>query len=193
MPAEVKILVKGYTNADSAAELDKEKTCATVSLVRDGDLIMIVDPGVLENRQILIDALKKEGLETKDINVVCITHSHIDHYLNAGIFPNAKILEFFGLWDGNAVQEWDGQFSPNIKILKTPGHDYTSITIFVKTKEGVVAICGDVFWKENFPENPEDDIYASDHKKLKESRKKVLELSDWVIPGHSGIYKPAKK
>jgi glyoxylase-like metal-dependent hydrolase (beta-lactamase superfamily II) len=192
MLAEAKILVNGYTSADSATELGEEKTCATISLVRDGDMIMVVDPGVLESQQILIDALNKEGLTISDVNVVCITHSHIDHYLNAGMFPNAKILEFFGLWDKNTVQEWNEQFSPNVKILKTPGHDYTSITVFAKTKEGIVAICGDVFWKENFPKNPEDDIYASDHERLKESRRKVLELADWVIPGHSGIYKKAK-
>ena len=192
MLAEIKVLVTGYTSADFEVESEKEKTCATVSLVRDGDLIMVVDPGVLESQQILADALKKEGLGIKDINVVCITHSHIDHYLNVGMFPNAKVLEFFGLWDKNIVKNWNEQFSANIKILKTPGHDYTGITVFVETKEGTVAICGDVFWKENLPKNPEDDIYVSDHEKLKESRKKVLELADWVIPGHAGIYKPVK-
>lgn len=58
--------------------------------------------------------------------------------------------------------------------------------MFVKTDKGIVAICGDVFWKENFPE---DDPYASDKEKLKESRKKVLEIADWVIPGHGKIFK----
>jgi len=87
MPAEVKILVEGYTTADAKAEnRGEEKTCATISLIRDKDLAIVVDPGVLESQQILIDALKKERLALEDVDVVCITHSHIDHYRNIGMF-----------------------------------------------------------------------------------------------------------
>ena len=57
MSAEVKILLEGFTNADSAPETGKEKTRPTITLVRDENLIMVVDPGILESQQILIDAL----------------------------------------------------------------------------------------------------------------------------------------
>jgi len=50
MAAEVKILLPGYTNADSAADIGEEKTRATTTLVRDGEIIMVVDPGVLESQ-----------------------------------------------------------------------------------------------------------------------------------------------
>lgn len=180
--AEVKILIEGYTSADSG----EEKTCATITLVKDKDVIMVVDPGVLENQEMLVRALKKEGLTVNDVNVVCITHSHIDHYRNIGMFPEAKTLEFYGLWDKNTVDDWREQFTDDIKIIKTPGHDSTSITLLIKTDKGTVAICGDVFWEENYPEK---DIYADEPEKLKESRKKVLQSADWIIPGHSGMYK----
>jgi len=186
MPAEVKVLIEGYTTADTKAENGEEKTCATVSLIRDKDLVVVVDPGVLESQQILIDALKREGLSLEEVDVVCITHSHLDHYRNIGMFKHAKALDYFGLWNKNICEDWHEQFTPNIQILKTPGHDYTSITLFVKTDDGIIAICGDVFWKENYPK---DDIYATDLKKLGESRKLVLEMADWIIPGHAGIYK----
>jgi len=185
--AEVKVLIKGYINADT--EDEEEKTCPTITLVRDKDLVMVVDPGVLESQKMLIDALKKEGLSTEDINVVCITHSHIDHYRNIGMFPKAKTLEFYGLWHKNTVKDWEEQFTEDIKIIKTPGHDKTSITLLVKTNKGSVAICGDVFWKENFPEI---DEYADEPEKLNESRKKVLEIANYIIPGHSDIYEVKK-
>jgi glyoxylase-like metal-dependent hydrolase (beta-lactamase superfamily II) len=180
MTAEVQILVEGYA---------EEKTCPTITLVKDGDLIMVVDPGVLESQQVLIDALQKEGLAVSDVNIVCITHSHLDHYRNIGMFANAKALDFFGVWEKQSVEDWKEQFSENIQILKTPGHDHTSITLFVKTDNGLVAICGDVFWKEDFPEN---DIYALDAEKLKESRSVVLRLADWIIPGHGKMYSAKK-
>ena len=151
MSAEVKILIKGHTNADSVGETGEEKTQPTITLVRDGDLVMVVDPGILESQQILIDALEEENLTIDDVDVVCITHSHIDHYRNIGMFPEAKALDYFGLWDKNTVENWSEHFSQNIQILRTPGHDYTGITLFVTTNDGVVAICGDVFWKENYP------------------------------------------
>ena len=194
MSADVKILIEGFTNAGEGSGKEGEKTQATITLVRDGDLVMVVDPGILENQQILIDALEKENLTINDVNIVCITHSHLDHYRNIGMFPNAKTLEYFGLWDKNTVEEWSENFSPNIQIMHTPGHDYTGITLFVKTGPeckypGIVAICGDVFWKENFPEMPEEDAYSSHPEKLKESREMVSKKADWIIPGHAGIYK----
>jgi glyoxylase-like metal-dependent hydrolase (beta-lactamase superfamily II) len=183
--AEVKILVEGYTSEESG----EEKTCSTVTLVRDKDIIMVVDPGVLENQKILVDALKKEGLGVNDVNVVCITHSHIDHYRNIGMFPEAKTLEFYGLWEKNTVDDWEEQFTDDIKIIKTPGHNYTAITLLVKTDKGIVAIVGDVFWKENFPEK---DEYADDPEKLKESRKLVLEKADYIVPGHGKMFEVKK-
>jgi len=192
MSAQVKILVKGTTNADSVAETGQEKTQPTITLVKDGELVMVVDPGILESQQVLIDALVVENLTVHDVDVICITHSHIDHYRNIGMFPRAKVLEYFGLWDKNGVADWPEQFSTNIQILRTPGHDYTDITIFVTTEEGVVAICGDVFWKENYPIDPHDDKYASDPIELTHSREIVLKMADWVIPGHGEKYKVDK-
>ena len=192
MPAEVKILVEGYTNADSVGETGQEKTRPTITLVRDGDLIMVTDPGILENQQILVDALEKENLTVEDVNVVFITHSHFDHYRNAGMFPNAKTLEYYGLWSKETLERWSENFNSNIQILHTPGHDYTGLTLFVKTDRGIVAICGDVFWRENYPRDPHDDTFASNPEVLKESRLMVLKMADWIVPGHGLIYKNDK-
>ena len=183
--AKVKVLINGYTTADSK-EADEEKTCATITLIKDGKLVMVIDSGVLESRKMLIDALKKEKLSLEDVNVVGLTHSHIDHYASVGMFPNAKILEFYGLWDKNKCDEWNEQFTDNIKIIKSLGHDKTGITFLVKTNKGIMAVCGDVFWKEDYPKN---DPYADNPKKLKETRKNILKLADWIVPGHAGMYR----
>jgi len=186
--AEVKVLIPGYTNAD-CPESPEEKTCPTITLIKDEDIVMIVDPGVLENQQMLVDALEKEGLNINDINFVCITHSHIDHYRNIGMFPEAKTLEFYGVWYSNLVDDWKEDFTDNIKIIKTPGHDKTSITLLVNTDKGKVAVCGDVFWKEDLPEK---DGFADDPNKLDESRKKIKELADFIIPGHGKMFEVKK-
>jgi glyoxylase-like metal-dependent hydrolase (beta-lactamase superfamily II) len=192
MSAEVKILVEGVSNADSVAENGEEHTQPTITLVRDENFVMVVDPGILDDQQILVEALAKQNLTVQDVNVVCVTHSHLDHYRNIGMFPNAKSIDYYGVWDKTTIVTWTENLTENIKILHTPGHDYTSVTLFVTTKDGVVAICGDVFWKQNYPQDPKDDVFASNPDRLKESREMVLRMADWVIPGHGPIYKNNK-
>jgi glyoxylase-like metal-dependent hydrolase (beta-lactamase superfamily II) len=183
--AEVIILIQGHLSSQA----EDKSTCPTISLVRDGDIIMVVDPGVLPDQNLLLEKLKAEGLAPAEVNYVFLTHSHFDHYANTALFGRAKVLEFFGLWDKAVAEDWTEQFSKNIRIIKTPGHNSNSITALVKTERGIIAICGDVFWQENFPE---DDPYASDQEKLAASRKLVTESADYIIPGHGDIYKVKK-
>ncbi len=185
--AQVKILVEGYTNADKEGLSGQEKTCPTVTLVREKDIVMVVDPGVMSSQQMLIDALEKEGLTVNDVTIVAITQSHVGHTRNVGMFPKARVLECFGIWDKDRVEDWQEHFSEDIQILKTPGHDRTCITLFVKVdNDGIVAICGDVFWRES---GPEVDLHASDMAQLLHSRQLVLKMSHWIIPGHGPMYK----
>ncbi len=186
--AEVKILIKGFTNADKPGEIEDEITCPTISLVRADNLKIICDPGVAEQKDILT-ALKKEGLSPDDIDIVFITHSHIDHYRNIGMFARAKTLEYWGLWDGGHCDEYGENFTEDIRIIKTPGHNFDALTMLVKTGMGTVAVAGDLFWKENYPI---EDPYASDQEKLNASRAQVLALADYIIPGHGDIYQVKK-
>jgi glyoxylase-like metal-dependent hydrolase (beta-lactamase superfamily II) len=188
MTAEVKVLIQGYTGHDNVT--GEERTQPTVSLVKDEGIVMVVDPGVLESQQVLIDALSKERISINEVNYVFITHSHLDHYRNVGMFINAKVIEYFGIWDKNKVEDRKDNFTENMRILLTPGHDYTSLTLFVKTEQGVIAICGDVFWKENLPKV---DSYAQDLAKLGQSRQMVLEMADFIIPGHGAMYEVKEK
>ncbi|MBT4870527.1 MAG: MBL fold metallo-hydrolase [Candidatus Diapherotrites archaeon] len=189
MVAEVKVLIEGSTNADGLAEGEEERSWPTITLIKDNGLNIVTDPGTLRNQRLLIDALAKENLTVDTIDMVFLTHSHIDHFRNVGMFPTAKVLEFYGIWEEDTVEEWKEQFSEDIQIIKTPGHIANGLTFLVKTKKGVVGVVGDVFWKENFPEK---DEYASDLAKLAESRKLVLREADFIIPGHGPLFKVKK-
>lgn len=77
--AKVKVLIEGY-----AKELKKGWVAtSTTCLVTTGDKKIITDPGC--NRKKLLEALKKEGLTTNDINYVFLSHCHPDHIL--GNYP----------------------------------------------------------------------------------------------------------
>lgn len=179
--AKVKVLIEGYASADSGGH-----SCSTITLVQTGDLNIIVDPGTLPKDQILISALKAENLAPADIDIVYITHSHMDHYRLIGLFPRAKALDYWGWWIGDVAEDYKGKVADGIEMIKTPGHSFDGTTLLVKTDQGLVAICGDVFWKKDFPKK---DPFAQDLAKLADSRALVLSLADWIVPGHGPMYK----
>jgi len=186
--ATVDVLVEGFTSDDGKGD-GNETTFCTMTLVRDGDIVMVVDPGTLKSQDIMKDALAKHGLKVKDVNTVFLTHSHMDHFGSIGMFPGAKTVEFYGQWQEDRVEDRNNKLSDDIEVIETPGHAKTGLTLLVKTDKGTVAICGDVFWKENFPEK---DPYADEPEEVEKSRKKVLEAADYIVPGHAGIYEIKK-
>lgn len=90
--AKVKVLIEGYAKKTKTGWI----ASSTTTLVQEKDLNIIVDPGI--NKKLLLKKLKENGLATKNIDLVFLTHYHPDHALLAGIFENAKIL------DGGTIQ-----------------------------------------------------------------------------------------
>ena len=192
--AKVKVLIKGYAREKNGEEF----ASSTTTLIQNNNLNIIVDPGT--NREALLGGLAKESLKTEDINFVIVTHTHLDHSLLVGIFENAKIL------DNSDVYSFDGKTGghegrvPNtdIEIIKTPGHDQFHCSVLVKTEDlGKVVIAGDVFWWLDKEEQKTDkqsllehkDPYVKDKKALRESRERILNLADYIIPGHGEMFK----
>jgi len=195
--AKIKVLIEGYVKEEKGSIF----ASSTTVLISENNLNIIVDPGT--NRKLLLDALAKENLSTSDINYVILTHYHLDHLLLAGIFENAKVL------DNGEIYSWDGKIESHggkisgtdIEIIKTPGHDMFHCSILVKTEEfGMVAIAGDVFWwQDGQPQKTDqeslmqlDDIYVKNHEDLLNSRKKLLEIADYIVPGHGKMFKVEK-
>lgn len=202
MVTKVKILIKGSIEI---IDDSKGRGWSTMVLICDGKHKIIVDPGTVKNQKVIHDSLKKENLTVDDITHVFITHSHLDHYRNLGMFPKAIAVDFWGNWDkeylyfsdwSNKYSNSKGNFTKNIHIIKTPGHDATCLTFFVKGEtnlnnqvvKGIIGICGDVFWKKDFPKL-EEEPFATDKPLLLKSRNLVLKYSDYIIPGHDDLFK----
>jgi len=186
--AEVKILIEGYAT--------KERASPSTVLIKDSGLKILVDPGA--NKERLLSALSREGLKPEDINLIFLTHYHPDHILNIRLFPDKDIL------DGNTIYRDDKDIgfsdnipNTNIKVIETPGHAHEHASLLVETEKGKVVIAGDLWWWYDEEEQKTDyeslmnyrDPYVKDEEKLKESRKKVLEIADYIIPGHGKMFK----
>lgn len=190
---EVKVLIEGY-----AREIKDGWTAnSSVTLVKSNDKNIIVDPGW--NRSKLIDSLKIENLETKDIDYVFLTHNHPDHVLLAGIFENAKVVDELYIYFGDVITKHNGMIpGTDLKIIRTLGHMEEHCSLVVPTLQGTCVVAGDVFWwldnekQEVNINKPDNDPEHMNLQKLIASRKKVLELADYVIPGHGKMFKVKK-
>lgn len=194
---QVKVLIPGYAREEAGVE----QASSTTTLIRENSLNIIVDPGM--NRLLLLKSLAAEDLQLQDIDYVILTHTHIDHCYLAGIFEQAKVLDNEAIFsDDGQIVPHDGQIpGTNIEIVNTPGHDQFHCSILVDTADlGKVAIAGDLFWWED-GETQEteiedlinhDDPYMKDEAQLTESRRKILELADYIIPGHGAMFEITK-
>ena len=193
--AEVKVLIEGYAKSTGGEEF---RASPTTTLIKDSGKLILVDPGA--NKQKLLDALKKAGLKPEEINLIFLTHYHIDHLLNIRLFPNKDIL------DGGTIYRDDEEIgisgkipNTNIKIIPTPGHSSEHVSLLVETEKGKVCIAGDLWWWEDGKQKTDKksllnakDMFAKDKKALLKSRKKILGIADYIIPGHGKMFEVKK-
>lgn len=192
--AEIKVLIEGYARKIKTGWV----ASSTVTLIRAGNKNIIVDPGC--NRNKLTLALKRENLKTTDVDFVLLSHNHTDHTLLSGIFEKAKVINTDEIYDNDKQIIHNGNIpGTNLKIIQTPGHCREHCSLVVPAVKGTYVVAGDVFWwmsneKQEINIKKEDSAHPKELnlKKLIESRKKILELADYVIPGHGRSFKVKK-
>jgi glyoxylase-like metal-dependent hydrolase (beta-lactamase superfamily II) len=179
--SKIDILIDGFCDEVHLADHNTARYRPNIVLIRVESLVIVVDPGAVEKQSDIAQALEKQGVHVSDVTHVIHTHHHLDHNRNTGMFADISVIDAWAIWNGVDYSTKPVALHPSIRIQPTPGHSYDSLTVFVETQEGVVAICGDVFWWEN---DTQSDIYATDAQELVKSRALVLKQSDIVIPGH---------
>jgi glyoxylase-like metal-dependent hydrolase (beta-lactamase superfamily II) len=181
MPAFVHVLTDGYAH---------ERVASTVTLIREGDLIAVVDPGMVAHRRLILDPLAELGLRPEQVTDVVFSHHHPDHTLNAALFPEARFHDHWAIYSGDewVEREADGfELSPSVRLLRTPGHTAQDITTVAETDDGLV-VATHLWWSAD---GPDDDPLAEDGQALRRSRERVLALRpSLIIPGHGRPFGP---
>lgn len=185
--AEFKVLVEGYARSSKGASFASPSSV----LILDNGLIILADPG--SNSKMLLEALKKEGLKPSDIDIIFLTHYHLDHILNIRLFPGKDIYDGSTVSHEDMITEYSGNIpGTSIKVIPTPGHAAEHCSLLFRTAKGNTAVAGDVFWWNDTEIQKTDaksllsrkDAYATDEKALIKSRKLLLKEADYIIPGH---------
>jgi len=179
--ARLDVLVEGYARTPHVA--------GTVSLVRDEDRIVIVDPGMVADRDLILRPLRELGVRPEDVTDVVVSHHHLDHTVNIALFPVVPVHDFQSVIEGDVFTQRpaDGlQLTPSIRLLATPGHTPQDITTLVGTADDVIAATH-LWWTQD---GPADDPYSPDREELRRQRERVLELATMILPGHGAPFRP---
>jgi len=181
MTAEFRLLFTGYVG---------ERVASTVSFLRDGEVRVIVDPGMVPKPADILVPLQRLVDSPDRITDVIFSHHHPDHTINAALFPRARVHDFWAIYKGDVWQDRAAEgfaLSPSIRLIETPGHTPQDITTMMATGDGTVAFTH-LWWSADGP--PEDPL-ASDPPALHRSRARVLEVATLIVPGHGAPFKPS--
>jgi glyoxylase-like metal-dependent hydrolase (beta-lactamase superfamily II) len=183
--ARVHVLADGYAREDERGD----RVGSTVTLITDGDVAVIVDPGMVSSRTALLGALAGRGVLPEGVTDVVFSHHHPDHTVNAALFPAARIHDFWAVYDGDLwiSRDADGaELSPSIRLIATPGHTDQDISTIASTPEEVY-VCTHAWWAA---EGPADDPFSPDQSVLAASRRRLLDIATVIIPGHGPSFRP---
>jgi glyoxylase-like metal-dependent hydrolase (beta-lactamase superfamily II) len=178
--AEVFVLADGYVRADPDGT---RHVGSSVSFVRDGDVLVIVDPGFQASHELILSPLAALGVVSDQITDVVFSHHHPDHTLNAALFPNARFHDNWAMYHNGDIwvsRQAEGvELSPSIMLIETPGHTPQDITTLAGTGDGIVAFTH--LWTTSAAI---EDPLAADSSALHANRVRVLSVVNRIVPGH---------
>lgn len=183
--AEFHVLSEGYVLEDG------ERVGSTVGFVRDGGVLIVIDPGMVASRAAILDPLAALGVGPEDVTDVVLSHHHPDHTLNAALFPSARVHDHWAWYQDDRWNEREAEgfeISDGVRLLATPGHTAQDISTAIRTEDGLV-VCTHLWWMASGP--PEDPL-AEDPDALHANRARVLALPGLVriVPGHGPSFSP---
>ena len=187
MTASYRILHAGYVGEETPAGMH---VGSTVTYAESGAARVIVDPGLVASTSLILDPLRELGVDAAGVTDVVFSHQHIDHTLNAALFPNARFHDFAAVYRGDLWLDDDAEgreLADGIRLVRTPGHTAEDISTLIDTDEGLV-VCTHAWWFEG---GPDEDPYAPDREQLAAARARIVGLGPaLIVPGHGAPFRP---
>jgi glyoxylase-like metal-dependent hydrolase (beta-lactamase superfamily II) len=180
--ARVDVLFTGYAASPRVA--------GTVSLVRDADRVIVVDPGMVPRRSAILGPLEELGVSPGEVTDIVLSHHHPDHTVNVALFGEVPVHDFQAVytrdnWSSRPADQ--AHITPAVRLLATPGHTPQDLSVLVGTPGQIVALTH-LWW---MAEGPIEDPYAPDPDVLRAQRERVLALAERVVPGHGPAFTPS--
>lgn len=160
------------------------------------------------------DLLAERGLAPEDVDMLILTHLHFDHYVNARMFANARIIvnrrelqyvldpangrymprqgfprEVFAwlvddAWERLELVEGEAEVLPGIRVLETGGHSPGHQIVTIETGSGLVVIPGDEVYRYDNLEQSIPIGYFYDFERLVGAMDLLRSLGGHLLPAH---------
>ena len=169
-----------------------DRVASSIVLVRDADALIVVDPGMVARRSLILDPLAQLGVAPEAVTHVFLSHHHPDHTVNIALFPDAEVVDFWARYKGDLWLDHDGdgyRVSPRSQLWLTPGHTEEDATLVVEADDAVYAMTH-LWWRED--RTPLLDPLCVDQAAIDRHRERVLAAADVVIPGHGGPFRTGR-
>jgi glyoxylase-like metal-dependent hydrolase (beta-lactamase superfamily II) len=180
---------------------DVREELATVSLVRSGDAVVVVDPGW--PAEVLTATLfYRAGLKPEAVTHVFLTHVDPAHARGIAVFDRAQWLAYgeeivyakADLSDDPDVARIIGRLAdtperlaPGVDIFPTPGHSPGHTSLMVNTPMSTTLLAGDAVLSRDHLEQGDLGPMVFDRDRAEASFREILELADFVVPGHDNL------
>lgn len=158
--------------------------------------------------------LKREDIDPSDVDILILTHLHLDHCLNAPLFTRAKILisrvgwgsilhpahprmtpdplfpesVFRYLreqaWDRVELLEREQEILPGMTVFHTGGHTPCSQAVLVETAKGKAALAGDVISLYGHVEENIPVAYCCNLAECYQAMDDIRNRADIILPNH---------
>ncbi|MHB8892894.1 MAG: MBL fold metallo-hydrolase [Candidatus Limnocylindrales bacterium] len=169
-----------------------DRVGSSIVLVRDADALIVVDPGMVARRSLILDPLAGLGVVPEAVTHVFLSHHHPDHTINIALFQNAEVVDFWARYRDDLWLDHDGDgylLAPRSQLWLTPGHTEEDATLVVEADDAVYAMTH-LWWRED--RTPEVDPLGTDQAAIEAGRARVLAAADIVIPGHGGAFRVSR-
>ncbi len=170
-----------------------------------GPRTIVVDPGLPLQNDPVLRALEARGLSAADVDLVVLTHAHLDHAggcasLMAPVVVHeletrspywvlvGGLLELLPLerLAGDA-----GELAPGVEWALTPGHCDGHISLCVETDRGRTVLCGDTIGPGRQAFDAMEEPAGSEGPALLESWRRIRAWQpDLVVAGHIPPFSP---
>ncbi len=180
--AEVRVIREGWWRwIERGVTFDV--TCTSTYIV-DGARGIVVDVPNVGEEETFLKALRDAGVDPAAVDTVVLTHFHPDHVGCLHLFPNAEYVAAGSRWRGARHAHWKEEtlvLTDDVSVVKTPGHTPHDCAVIAKTPQGIVAVAGDLWVRSSSDPRL---VIVNDAALLEASRKRLIDLSDFIIPGH---------
>lgn len=162
---------------------------STVSLVVARDGLVVVDPGMVSDRSVILEPIAALGYDVGDVTDVVLSHHHPDHTINVALFPKARVHDHWAIYENDVWTDRPAegfQVADGVVLWETPGHTAQDITTVVTAGAETIAFTH-LWWYESAPY---EDPLATDPDALHRGRERVLEVATLIVPGHGEPFVP---